>query len=322
MPAFESIVVVTRRTALEELTLQYNTRANAQFYLEQQAAAIDPGYRGGAFDAYAQAHEAYHAALRLLRQSLPTPARVQVIDRHLVPTFQFDARDLVVILGPDGLVVNTAKYLDAQVMLAFNPDPSRIDGILLPFTIDMAPWMLPKVWEGGCRTRPVSMAQARLNNGQSLLAVNDLFVGARTHVSARYRIACGRRAENHSSSGIIVSTGAGSTGWFQSIVNGACGVAAGVTAARLSRPDPADYRLDWSDPRLYFAVREPFVSRTSQADLVFGRLEKGQELVVTSHMPEGGVIFSDGLEQDALSFPAGAVATIGLADRQARLAVP
>ena len=35
-----------------------------------------------------------------------------------------------------------------------------------------------KVW------RDVTMAQAVLNDGQRLLAVNDLFIGRRTHVSA------------------------------------------------------------------------------------------------------------------------------------------
>jgi NAD kinase len=44
---------------------------------------------------------------------------------------------------------------------------------------------------------------------QSLLAFNDLFVGRKTHISARYHLTHGRRSENQSSSGIIVSTGGG-----------------------------------------------------------------------------------------------------------------
>ena len=50
-----------------------------------------------------------------------------------------------------------------------------------------------------------------------------------------------------------------------------------------------------------------------------GVLEAGEELVIESHMPDGGVIFSDGVERDALGFNSGALATIKAADRQTKL---
>jgi hypothetical protein len=69
------------------------------------------------------------------------------------------------------------------------------------------------------------MARATLGDGQSLLAFNDLLVGRKTHVSARYHLIMhGRRSEDQSSSGIIVSTDAGFTGWLSSVLNGAAGV--------------------------------------------------------------------------------------------------
>ncbi len=60
---------------------------------------------------------------------------------------------------------------------------------------------------GDVAERSVSMAEAWLQDGQRLLAFNDLFVGARSHVSARYRIAQGGREEEQSSSGVIFSDG-------------------------------------------------------------------------------------------------------------------
>ena len=62
-----------------------------------------------------------------------------------------------------------------------------------------------------------------------------------------------------------------------------------------------------------------FAGGKSQAGLVFGKLNAKQPLVVRSYMPEGGVIFSDGSEADYVSFNAGAVATIGVAERKAHL---
>lgn len=124
MAAPEKLVIVTRRTALEELVERFNTRDQARFYIE---------HMGGRFDDYQAAHDAYRQAVSYLRANLPRGVRCHWIDRSFLPTYTFGESDLVVILGQDGLVVNAAKYLSGQAVVALNPDPSRIDGILLPF---------------------------------------------------------------------------------------------------------------------------------------------------------------------------------------------
>ena len=43
--------------------------------------------------------------------------------------------------------------------------------------------------------------------------------------------------------------------------------------------------------------------------------------MLESHMPEGGVIFSDGVEADYLQFNSGASATIGIAAKRTNLVV-
>ena len=68
-------------------------------------------------------------------------------------------------------------------------------------------------------------------------------------------------------------------------------------------------------------MREPFVSKRSQAGLVAGWLNEGQELVVESLMPDGGVIFSDGIEADFLTFTSGAIARVSVSPQRARLVV-
>ncbi len=312
MAGIEKIIVVTKKTPLEELIERFNSRSQARFYLE---------HMGVSFEEYAQAHEVYERAVQRLRAALPIGVKNQFIERGFLPTFQFGERDLVVTIGPDGLVINTAKYLTHQPILAVNPDPARVDGILVPFTVSEVVRRLPQILAGQLQLRRVSMVKAELNDGQALYGVNDLFIGPRTHVSARYFIQHGKKQESQSSSGIIVSTGAGSTGWLQSVVTGAVSVARGFTNSTLAAP-PEAYRLDWESKDLYFTVREPFTSKTSQATLVFGRLKPGEFLQITSQMPDYGVIFSDGIEKDFITFNSGAVAKIGLADRKANLVVP
>ncbi|HUS14190.1 MAG TPA: sugar kinase [Chloroflexia bacterium] len=311
-PAIEKIVVVTRKTPLEDLVARLNTRAQARFYLEQN---------GVPFADYEQADATYHHALDSIRAALPRRVPHQVIDRDLLSTYSFGEHDLVLTVGPDGLVVNTAKYCPTQPILAVNPDPARVDGVLLPFAVAGVEGAVERALRGTLPITPVSMAQVTLNDGQMLLAFNDLFIGPRSHGSARYTIEIAGRSEQQSSSGIIISTGAGCTGWLRSLVTGAWGIAQHFNAD-LALPAAGDLALGWDSKRLWYTVREPFTSRTSQASIIFGQLAAGAEMRITSHMPDYGVIFSDGIEADYLAFNSGAIARIALSSRQAHLLAP
>jgi hypothetical protein len=311
-PPIEKIVVVTKKTPLADLVARLNSPGQARFYLEQN---------GVSFAEYERGDARYRQALAAIAHRLPRTLKHQFVDRDFLPTFQFGERDLVITVGPDGLVINTAKYLTTQPILAINPDPDRIDGVLIPFGVDdLATW-LPRAVQGTAPVTGITMAKATLNDGQVLYAVNDLFIGARTHVSARYRLELAGRAEQQSSSGLIVATGAGCTGWLRAITTGAGQIARYFDENAGPPPGPAALALGWDAARLWFAVREPFPSKSSQAELVVGQLGPGEELVITSQMPDYGVIFSDGIESDYLEFNSGAVARVGLAGRQARLIV-
>jgi NAD kinase len=303
------IVLVTRKTRLEDLIAKYHTLAQAKFYVE---------HLGADFSDYQKEHEAYLAAKRLAIQILERWGRYQTIERGFIPSFLFGPSDIVVALGQDGLVANTMKYLDGHPLIGVNPDPGRYDGILLPFAPNDLSLVLREVAAEKRPFKSITMAKAALTDGQNLYAVNDLFIGPRSHTSAVYEIQVGNRKETQSSSGLIVSTGLGSTAWFKSIVTGSIIIAntlGSQTGIEAYSPQP------WNTSELRFAVREPFPSKTSQANLVFGRLAQGELLRLRSLMPENGVIFSDGIEADRLDFNSGAQAEIALAERQGRLVV-
>jgi hypothetical protein len=296
------LVLVTQPTALEELTARHSTADQARFRLRQQGIDFAP---------YQDAHDAYHRAVALVKAGVPESARVRPIDRQYLPTVLFGPDDVVAVVGRDGLVVNAAKYLHGQPVVGFNPDPGRIDGVLLPFRPERAGPVLAAVWAGRYAADKLTMARASLNTGQTLDAVNDLFVGRRGHASARYALRLGEVEEQQSSSGIIVSTGAGSTGWLRAVLAGAAGWVADAEAKNLR----TGYAFPRTDRRLRFAVREPFPSRATAAGLVGGWLADGQTLTITSQMPQDGILFGDGVEADALEFVSGTVATVGVSDR-------
>ena len=301
------IILITRKTRLAELIRKYNTPAQAKFYLE---------HLGADFSDYTQEDIIYSQAVRLVARTAEKYGRLQQIDRDFLPNMIFGARDTVIAVGQDGLVANTLKYLNGQPLIGVNPDPCRWDGCLLPFEAQDMETVLPKVLAQKRPLREITMARAVTQSGQAMLAVNDLFIGQKTHVSARYRLAWNQRQENQSSSGILISTGLGSTGWRRSVLTQAAGI-----AQSFGRSPFAESPQAWDDPALTFLVREPFPSRTTQTNLIYGRLQKNDTLKILSQMPENSVVFSDGIESDAIEFNAGTEITIQTAPTRGILAV-
>jgi NAD kinase len=302
------IVLIVRRTRLDELIARFNTQDQARFYIE---------HLGADFSDYLVEDGTYKRAVHAAEDILSRHGRLQVVDRAFVPNFIFGPKDTVIAIGQDGLVANVLKYLDGQWLVGVNPDPDRWEGVLLPFVVGDLNKLMPDIFAAKRSVRAVTIAQAALNTGERLLAVNDLFIGPRTHTSARYTIRSGDRTERQSSSGIIVSTGLGATGWLRSILAGAAGIAAGLSGQKVPLRDRRP--LPWDAEQLHFSVREPWPSKTSAADITFGQVTSAAPLTISSQMAENGVIFSDGIEADFLHFNSGAVATITVADKKGLL---
>lgn len=302
----EYAIIIKNKTRLESLIERFNTKAQAKFYIERL---------GGDFDDYEAEHETFHQALNTLQTQLSKVIKYKIVERVFMPSFIFSEKNLIIVIGQDGLVANTAKYAKGVPIIAVNPDKQRYDGVLLPF--DTANFIsgVEQVIIGQYNSKVMQFAEAKLNDGQKLLAFNDLFIGAASHVSARYKISYGAKTEEQSSSGLIVSTPAGSTGWLSSVFN----MAYGVTAIFEKNLKPKQPRLKGDE--LLFAVREPFHSIRTQTGIIAGVIKNKHFLTIESLMPAHGIIFSDGVETDFLKFNSGSVATIGVAEETARLVI-
>ncbi|GAA4833179.1 sugar kinase [Algivirga pacifica] len=303
----DSAIIIKSKTRLQGLIERFNTEAQARFYIE---------HSGGNFEAYKEEHEQYQLGLSKVQRELTHVLKSKTIDKSFLSSFIFDPKQLLVVVGQDGLVANTAKYANGAPILGVNPDTSRYDGPLLPFDTSSYMSGVEAVLSNKYTCREASLAEARLNNGQRLLAFNDLFVGASSHISARYQLQFGRQQERQSSSGIIVSTKSGATGWLSSIFN----MYQGVNQYFESNLEKKQVNNPLKESELMFVVREPFASQRTGAEIVTGKIQESENrLEVTSEMPSQGVIFSDGIEHDYLSFNAGAVARIGVAEEKALL---
>jgi NAD kinase len=300
----EYAIIVKNKTRLESLIERFNTKAQAKFYIERL---------GGNFEDYVEEHETFQDSLNSLQTQLSEVIKHKTLERTFMPSFIFSENNLIVVIGQDGLVANTAKYSKGIPMVAVNPDKQRYDGVLLPFDTSNFIGGVESVISNNYQSKTMRFAEAKLNDGQRILAFNDLFIGASSHVSARYKISYNNNHEEQSSSGLIVSTPAGSTGWLSSIFN----MAYGVTS--LFEKDLKLKRPKLKDNELLFAVREPFQSMRTQTGITAGVIKNQNVLTIESLMPTNGVIFSDGIETDFLKFNSGSIATIGIAPETAKI---
>lgn len=305
---FESVIVIRDKTRLEQLIERFNSKAQAKFYIESS---------GGDFEFFELEHNTFYEALSKIKTSITDSLKHKVINRSFLTTYIFTKKDLVLVIGQDGLVANTAKYVGGLPIVGINPDIERYDGILLKHAPDDLKDLLKNVIKGKYETKQVTMAKATLNDGQELLAFNDFYIGADSHVSSRYSIEFNGIKEHQSSSGIIVSTGAGSTGWLSSIFN----MANNINRYHNTNSVDCGTTLNWNENKLVFVVREPFLSKQSRTNIGYGTIEKNSTLKIASNMPTKGVIFSDGIESDFLKFNSGSIVEIGIADEKANLII-
>ncbi|MEP4195528.1 MAG: hypothetical protein ABJL99_07830 [Aliishimia sp.] len=290
------VVLVSRETEYAALLAKHGTRGQAEFFLSTRGQKL----------AELEVRDALQSrALSVAKEAVPANWSFVHVVREDLNRFLFSPEDIIVPIGQDGLVANIAKYLDGQPVIGVSPDLASSEGVLTRHGVDRLPGLLKSAAHADVDIQARAMVEAKVGEGQSLLALNELFIGHRSHQSARYVVQSGGAEEFQSSSGMIVATGTGLTGWAKSI----------MTATHRS------FEIAPEDNRAAFFAREPWPSRTSGCEIAAGEINGDAHLSMLSRINEGGVIFADGIEQDFLPFDWGVQAEIRMAGNRLSLVV-
>lgn len=288
------IVLVTRETEYQALLAAHGTRGQAEFFLSSR----DQNIQG-----IEARHEDLQSALQKIRACVPADWAIAEVERNDLDRFLFSRDDIVVAVGQDGLVANLAKYVSGQPIVGVAPSTEGSEGILTTIAVEHVEDLLHLLHADQACIEKRTMVEANLGTGETLVALNELFIGHRSHQSAKYLLNCGGKEEFHSSSGIIVSTGTGATGWAKSI----------MTATNQF------IEIAPTDQKAMFFAREPWPSKASGCELKCGFVDEAHPIEIVSRINEGGVIFADGIEQDFLRFDWGRRARICLSQRTLNL---
>lgn len=288
------VVVIHRRTELDDAIARHGTPGQTAFFLTSRGRSIEELAHRNALD---------QKALTAVTAAIPPHWRRGRVERSDLSRFLFEADDVVVVVGQDGLVANLAKYLDGQPVIGVDPDPVRNPGVLVTHRADAAGEMMRAAVHGHPPAEMRAMVRAVTDDGQHLDAVNEVYVGHASHQTARYRLTLpGGRTEHQASSGLIVATGTGATGWCRSIWT--------QCRSELALPGPTEPRLSWF-------VREAWPSNTSGTTLTEGDL--AQDGLTIDVECENLVAFGDGIEADALQLSWGQHLSVGLSPKRLRL---
>lgn len=291
-------VLVHRTTEYEELLARHGTHGQAAFFLTS---------RGRSIEEVARRHERTRQALSDVAAAVPLRWRQSRVERQDLDRFLFAPEDVVVVVGQDGLVANTAKYLSGQPVVGIDTDPGRNPGVLVRHRPADAAALLRAAVTPGSAADELTMVEAVADDTQRLLALNEIYLGPPGHQTARYRLGpdtADSPAEPQASSGVLVGTGTGATGWLRSLWQ--------ERRSPLTLPAP-------TDPRLLWFVREAWPSPVTGTSLVSGELGRGQGLRLTVES-DRVVVFGDGMESDALELTWGQTVRLGIAPTSLRLA--
>jgi hypothetical protein len=290
-------VLVHRTTEYEELVARHGTHGQAAFFLAS---------RGRDIDEVAERHHRTRRALAEVASAVPLTWRQSRVERADLDRFLFAPEDVVVVVGQDGLVANAAKYLAGQPVLGIDSDPGRNPGVLVRHRPADAAALLPAALARGTGADELTMVEAVADDTQRLVALNEIYLGAAGHQTARYRLGLdgdGGVVEAQASSGVLVGTGTGATGWLRSVWQ--------ERASRLALPSPTEDRLLWF-------VREAWPSPATGTSLVAGELAAAQALSVTVES-DRLIAFGDGIESDALDLTWGQTIRVRVCGQRLRL---
>ena len=198
-------------------------------------------------------------SLNKLKYLMPEK-KFRIVGASNIKKHDFKDVDLVITFGGDGTFLKAASFVRDSFIIGINSNPGASEGALTSITADN---MEPLREILGGKFRVLERPRAKVTKNNILLdktALNEVYIGSRSQFhTSRYVLHLNGRKEEHRSSGVLVSTGTGSTAWYSS---------AG------GKP------FSYNEKKLKFIVREPFYGRLFKPAFLQGEISDGRKIKI------------------------------------------
>lgn len=211
--------------------------------------------------------------------------------------------DLVISLGGDNSFTYTSHFVVDTPIAGINSDPSRSTGALCGWNDIFA---FADMWKKMAYKKEAWIRLNAIIDGKQITpATCEYFLGEklRKDMSRHILVYRGREYEQKSS-GVLIVTGAGSTGWYD-------------TAGRYHFPK--GNRFAKTEKKARFLITEPF-RYEKEKDLYAGELLPGEEVILYSLNDGQGYATADCW--DEYDFSRGKKASIRISDSPLHVVVP
>jgi NAD+ kinase len=204
---------------------------------------------------------------------------------------------MVISLGGDNHFQYVSHFVTNTLMVGINSDPDRSEGALNSLPIQKCEVLVRCLREDNLDYEEWMRIQVVLNGKLiPLLAVSEIYMGeSLRRFMSRHRLMFHGKNEEQKSSGLLVSTGAGSTGWYDS-------------ACRFLYPKGNRFRK--AEKSIRFLSTEPYDGKLTSHKIAHGKIKQGEILSVRSLNDTNGVLSIDC--QTEYPFREGSVAVISI----------
>ena len=284
------VVIVPKQSKWEYDQHRYNADERALL-----TRYVGEGMSQWKIDRIVHSHQRQKKNLATLLAALP---EAKVLDREHVTKQVADGAQLVVAFGGDNHFQYVAQFMSATPILGINADPTLSDGVLL--TVEEANYDGIRDLLNNHQLEYWTRLACRLNGSVvPITALAEIHCGEdRSREMSRHILELGARHEEQKGSGFLISSGAGSTGWYDSAVRY-------IHPEGNSFPRTADYAR--------FLLREPHRGKYGRHSMKEGVLARGKTLTLHSLNDSNGIATLDCLND--LPFMRGAMLEVFLSDQ-------
>lgn len=213
-------------------------------------------------------------------------------------------KDLVISLGGDNHFQYITHFVDSELIMGINSDPLASEGALTYFTTKNFERILKKLQNDKFEVEEWTRLEAKLNGSKVERATDSYFLGEYSRIKASTHILEFRgKKERQKCAGLIVATGAGSTGWF----NSACRY-----IHHKGKKFPKTKKC------AEFLVTEAYRGKINKYSMLSGTIKKDDELIVHSLNDDKGILIADSMNAEH-NFNEGAKAVIRISDKPLRV---